>query len=113
MRRARRSAASRPSQNFGAGDLLAIAPSVGDTLLVPFTKAFVPTLDFEGGRLVVAAGALLIRDDEANTALLGPENLEMWRATVLTLFPDMFPGPARPLARGRGLGAGAVGLRAL
>ncbi len=50
-------------QNFGAGDLLAIAPSVGDTLLVPFTKAFVPILDFEGGRLVVAAGALLTGDE--------------------------------------------------
>ncbi len=51
-------------ENFGAGDLLAIAPSVGDTLLVPFTKAFVPTLDFAGGRLVVAAGALLSGDDD-------------------------------------------------
>ena len=50
-------------QNFGAGDLLAIAPSAGETLLVPFTKAFVPILDFEGGRLVVAHGALLSGDD--------------------------------------------------
>ena len=51
-------------QNFGAGDLLTIAPSVGDALLVPFTKAFVPVLDFEGGRLVVAAGALLSGEED-------------------------------------------------
>ncbi len=54
-------------QNFGAGDLLAIAPSTGDTLLVPFTKVFVPILDFEGGRVVVAAGAL-VSDDEVEQA---------------------------------------------
>ena len=51
-------------QNFGAGDLLAIAPPVGDTLLVPFTTAFVPVLDFEAGRLVVAAGALSTGDED-------------------------------------------------
>lgn len=45
-------------QNFGAGDLLEIAPEVGQTLLVPFTKAFVPVLDFEAGRVVVEPGAL-------------------------------------------------------
>jgi len=47
-------------QNFGAGDLLAIVPSGGgDSLLVPFTRAFVPVLDFGGQRLVVASGALM------------------------------------------------------
>lgn len=41
-------------QNFGAGDLLEIAPAAGgDTLLVPFTKAFAPTLDVAGGRVTV------------------------------------------------------------
>ncbi len=51
-------------ENFGAGDLLSIAQPVGDTLLVPFTKAFVPIVDFAGGRLVVAAGALLSGDED-------------------------------------------------
>lgn len=45
-------------ENYGAGDLLEIAPQAGETILVPFTKAFVPTLDFEGKRAVIAAGAL-------------------------------------------------------
>ncbi len=46
-------------ENFGAGDILAIVPAAGgDSLFVPFTRAFVPILDFDGGRLVVAPGAL-------------------------------------------------------
>jgi 16S rRNA processing protein RimM len=41
-------------QNFGAGDLVEIAPSAGEpSVLVPFTKAFVPTVDIPGGRLVI------------------------------------------------------------
>jgi 16S rRNA processing protein RimM len=40
-------------QNHGAGDLLEIAPPVGAAILVPFTKANVPVVDVEGGRVVV------------------------------------------------------------
>jgi len=39
--------------NFGAGDLLEIAPEGGQSLLLPFTKAAVPEVDLAGGRLVV------------------------------------------------------------
>jgi len=43
-------------QNYGAGDLLEIArPGTHETELVPFTKAFVPEVDFEAGRVVVEA----------------------------------------------------------
>ena len=45
--------------NFGAGDLLDIRPEAGDAILVAFTKAFVPTVDLAGGRVVVSAAALL------------------------------------------------------
>ena len=45
-------------QNHGAGDLVEIAPGRGETILVPFTKAFVPEIDLAGGRIVVAGGAL-------------------------------------------------------
>ncbi|MTI01078.1 ribosome maturation factor RimM [Roseibium sp. RKSG952] len=34
-------------QDFGAGDLLEVRPKRGRTFYVPFTKAFVPGLDFE------------------------------------------------------------------
>jgi 16S rRNA processing protein RimM len=39
--------------NFGAGDILDIAPPRGPSLLVPFTKAVVPDVDLVAGRLVV------------------------------------------------------------
>lgn len=40
-------------QNFGAGDLIEIAPPAGETLLVPFTRAIVPLVDLANGRVVV------------------------------------------------------------
>lgn len=39
--------------NFGAGDIIEIAPPSGPTLLLPFTNAVVPTVDLAGGRVVV------------------------------------------------------------
>jgi 16S rRNA processing protein RimM len=40
--------------NFGAGDLLEIAPPTGrDTILLPFTAAAVPTVEIAAGRIVV------------------------------------------------------------
>jgi 16S rRNA processing protein RimM len=40
--------------NFGAGDLLEIAPQGGgDTVMLAFTQATVPTVDIAGGRIVV------------------------------------------------------------
>ena len=42
-------------RNFGAGDILEIAPAAGgDTLLLPFTKAVATDIDFDAGRIVVA-----------------------------------------------------------
>src|ERR1700733_10247386 len=40
--------------NFGAGDIIEIAPPSGTTLLLPFTNAVVPTVDLAGGRVVIA-----------------------------------------------------------
>jgi 16S rRNA processing protein RimM len=43
-------------QNFGAGDLIEVAPIAGgDTVLLPFTEAVVPVIDIEGGRIVIRA----------------------------------------------------------
>jgi 16S rRNA processing protein RimM len=39
--------------NFGAGDIIEIAPPQGPTLLLPFTNAVVPTVDLAAGRVVV------------------------------------------------------------
>jgi 16S rRNA processing protein RimM len=39
--------------NFGAGDILEIAPPSGATMLLPFSNAVVPTVDIAGGRVVI------------------------------------------------------------
>jgi 16S rRNA processing protein RimM len=39
--------------NFGAGDVIEIAPPKGATLLLPFNDAVVPTVDITGGRVVI------------------------------------------------------------
>jgi 16S rRNA processing protein RimM len=39
--------------NFGAGDIIEIAPPHGPTLLLPFTNAVVPTVDLAGSRVVI------------------------------------------------------------
>jgi 16S rRNA processing protein RimM len=40
-------------QNFGAGDLLEIAPGRGATMLVPFTRAAAPEVDLARRRIVI------------------------------------------------------------
>jgi 16S rRNA processing protein RimM len=40
--------------NYGAGDILEIAPEGGgETLLLPFTKEVAPRIDFDAGRIVI------------------------------------------------------------
>ncbi|MEA2893934.1 MAG: rRNA processing protein RimM [Bradyrhizobium sp.] len=39
--------------NFGAGDIIEIAPPSGATMLLPFTNAVVPTVDLAKGRVVI------------------------------------------------------------
>jgi 16S rRNA processing protein RimM len=41
--------------DFGAGDILELQPRAGGaTIMLPFTEAFVPSIDVAGGRFVVA-----------------------------------------------------------
>ena len=53
--------------NFGAGDIIEIAPPSGATMLLPFTDAVVPTVDLAGGRVVIAVPQE-IEGDEAPSA---------------------------------------------
>jgi 16S rRNA processing protein RimM len=39
--------------NFGAGDIIEIAPPGGATTLLPFSDAVVPTVDLAGGRVLI------------------------------------------------------------
>ena len=50
--------------NFGAGDIIEIAPPQGPTMLLPFTNAVVPTVDLAGGRVVIELPQLIEGDDK-------------------------------------------------
>ena len=39
--------------NFGAGDIIEVAPPNGATMLLPFTHTVVPRVDLEGGRVLI------------------------------------------------------------
>jgi 16S rRNA processing protein RimM len=39
--------------NFGAGDIIEIAPARGATMLLPFTNAVVPSVDLTAGHVVI------------------------------------------------------------
>jgi 16S rRNA processing protein RimM len=52
--------------NFGAGDIIEIAPPHGATMLLPFTNAVVPTVDLAGGCVVIELPAEIEGDDPAN-----------------------------------------------
>ncbi len=51
--------------NFGAGDIIEIAPPQGATMLLPFTNAVVPTVDIAGGRVVIELPEEIEGDDPA------------------------------------------------
>src|ERR1700761_3298626 len=39
--------------NFGAGDIIEIAPPAGMTIMLPFSNAVVPTVDLASGRVLI------------------------------------------------------------
>src|SRR6202140_3075737 len=52
--------------NFGAGDIIEIAPPQGATMLLPFTNAVVPSVDLAGGRVVIELPEEIVGDDRAD-----------------------------------------------
>jgi len=49
--------------NFGAGDIIEIAPPQGATMLLPFTNAVVPTVDLAQGLVVIELPSEIAGDD--------------------------------------------------
>jgi 16S rRNA processing protein RimM len=49
--------------NFGAGDIIEIAPPQGATMLLPFSAAVVPMVDLAGGRVVIEIPGEIEGDD--------------------------------------------------
>jgi 16S rRNA processing protein RimM len=54
--------------NFGAGDIIEIAPPQGATMLLPFTHAVVPTVDIAGGRVIIALPEEIEGDEPERSA---------------------------------------------
>jgi 16S rRNA processing protein RimM len=54
--------------NFGAGDIIEIAPPKGATMLLPFSNAVVPEVDLKGGRVVIALPQEIEGEDGDNTS---------------------------------------------
>jgi 16S rRNA processing protein RimM len=52
--------------NFGAGDIIEIAPPQGSTMLLPFSNAVVPSVDLRGGRVVIELPEEIEGDDRAD-----------------------------------------------
>ena len=116
--------------NFGAGDILEISGPGLKGVLVPFTKAAVPLVDLSTRTIRVDRIAAGLVDDEADddpqrhrrprsgfdaeaaaarTARCRGQPVS-FRASVLTLYPEMFPGPLGLSLAGRALEAGTWSL---
>jgi 16S rRNA processing protein RimM len=54
--------------DFGAGDVLEIVSQAGDVVMVPFTRAAVPVVDMDGGRVVVDPPPGLLDPAEPDSA---------------------------------------------
>jgi 16S rRNA processing protein RimM len=52
--------------NFGAGDIIEIAPTHGATMLLPFTNAVVPSVDLAGGRVIIELPDEIEGDDSSS-----------------------------------------------
>jgi 16S rRNA processing protein RimM len=54
--------------NFGAGDIMEIAPPQGATMLLPFTNAVVPTVDLKAGRVMIELPDEIEGEDESEAS---------------------------------------------
>ena len=54
----------RAIYDFSAGDVLEIAQEDGGVVMVPFTRAVVPEIDFDGGRVVIDPPPGLLGDSD-------------------------------------------------
>jgi 16S rRNA processing protein RimM len=55
--------------NFGAGDIIEVAPVQGATMLLPFTNAVVPSVDLAGGRVVIELPDEIDGDDPSGAGI--------------------------------------------
>jgi 16S rRNA processing protein RimM len=60
--------------NFGAGDIIEIAPPAGASIMLPFTNAVVPTVDLAAGRVVIELPEEVDGDDRAEAQDFSPRH---------------------------------------
>lgn len=97
--------------NFGAGDIVELKLSAGDrSVMLAFDEATVPEIDIAGDRIVVAMPEETLGENNPPLSGGGEERAMTFHATVLTIFPDMFPGPLGQSLAGKALAAGAWSL---
>jgi len=53
--------------NFGAGDIIEIAPPAGSSIMLPFSNAVVPTVDLAARRVVITLPQEIGGDDESGS----------------------------------------------
>ena len=103
----------RALANFGAGDILEVLADDGRTVALPFDQETVRTVDLEAGRLVVEPPAELLPPRPRAAWRGGGPMSASWAATVLTLFPEMLPGPLGHSLAGRALQDGVWSLETI
>ena len=97
---ARRSARCIAVHDFGAGECWRSRGRRASRCMVPFTRAAVPVVDIAAGRVVIDPPDGPVRPAERAASAKGAGMT--WRATVLTIFPEMLPGPLGLFARRQG-----------
>ena len=96
----------RAVHDFGAGDTLEVARAGAPPAMVPFTRAVVPIVDFDRGRLVIEPPEGLLDAPRSLSFRVRGAGMT-WRATVLTIFPEMLPGPLAYSLAGKAHEAGS------
>jgi 16S rRNA processing protein RimM len=59
--------------NFGAGDIIEIAPPAGTTIMLPFSNAVVPTVDITGGLVTIALPEEIEGGDEESADVVASD----------------------------------------
>ena len=98
--------------NFGAGDLIEIAPAGGgEPLLLPFTETTVPKIDLKAGRIVVVPPAEIERRTKTDDVARATTPFIPAQAGIQSDTYALILAPGSPLSRGRA-GGRSCGARA-
>ena len=60
--------------NFGAGEIIEVKPSSGDTVMLPFARRSVVSIDIPNRRVVLAPPAGFLNDENENKSRTDPTN---------------------------------------